>query len=69
MTVNCRAIPKELVASEFFGHVKGAFTRAIEDKKDYFEMADGVTLFLDEVGNLPYDTQVQLLRVLQERQI
>lgn len=65
--VDCGAIPKELANSELFGHVKGAFTGAINDKKGYFELAKGGTLFLDEVGNLPYENQVKLLRALQER--
>lgn len=67
VAVDCGAIPRELVASEFFGHVKGSFTGAIADKIGHFEAANGGTLFLDEVGNLPYDTQIQLLRTLQER--
>ncbi|MEL7589190.1 MAG: sigma-54 dependent transcriptional regulator [Prolixibacteraceae bacterium] len=67
--VDCGAIPKELVASEFFGHIKGSFTGAIADKTGHFESANGGTLFLDEVGNLSYQTQIQLLRVLQERMI
>ncbi len=69
VAIDCGAIPKELVASEFFGHVKGSFTGAIGDKVGSFEAASGGTLFLDEVGNLPYNTQIQLLRVLQERKI
>ena len=69
VAVDCGAIPKELVASEFFGHVKGSFTGAIADKVGNFEAANGGTLFLDEVGNLPYNSQIQLLRVLQERLI
>jgi len=69
VAVDCGAIPKELVASEFFGHVKGSFTGAHEDKTGHFEAANGGTLFLDEVGNLSYNTQIQLLRVLQEREI
>ena len=69
VAVDCGAIPKELVASEFFGHVKGSFTGAISDKIGYFEAANGGTLFLDEIGNLSYDTQIQLLRTLQERLI
>jgi two-component system response regulator HydG len=69
VAVDCGAIPRELVASEFFGHVKGSFTGAISDKIGHFEAANGGTLFLDEVGNLPYDTQIQLLRTLQERKI
>ena len=66
IAVDCGAIPKELVASEFFGHVKGSFTGAIADKIGHFEAANGGTLFLDEVGNLSYSTQIQLLRTLQE---
>lgn len=69
VAVDCGAIPRELAASEFFGHVKGSFTGAVSDKKGAFEAADGGTLFLDEVGNLTYETQVQLLRALQERRI
>jgi two-component system response regulator HydG len=69
IAVDCGAIPKELVASEFFGHVKGSFTGAISDKTGHFEAANGGTLFLDEVGNLSYNTQIQLLRTLQERSI
>ncbi|MBW8332822.1 MAG: sigma-54 dependent transcriptional regulator [Prolixibacteraceae bacterium] len=67
VAVDCGAIPKELVASEFFGHSKGSFTGAIADKIGYFESANGGTLFLDEIGNLSYATQIQLLRTLQER--
>lgn len=69
VAVDCGAIPRELAASEFFGHVKGAFTGALADKTGAFEAANGGTLFLDEVGNLTYETQVQLLRALQERRI
>ena len=69
VAVDCGAIPRELAASEFFGHVKGSFTGALSDKTGAFEAADGGTLFLDEVGNLSYETQVQLLRALQERRI
>ena len=69
VAVDCGAIPRELAASEFFGHVKGSFTGALSDKTGAFEAADGGTLFLDEVGNLTYETQVQLLRALQERRI
>ncbi|WP_163717362.1 sigma-54-dependent transcriptional regulator [Mangrovibacterium lignilyticum] len=69
VAVDCGAIPKELVASEFFGHVKGSFTGAANDKTGYFEAANGGTIFLDEVGNLSYSTQIQLLRVLQERKV
>lgn len=67
IAVNCGGIPKELAASHFFGHAKGAFTGADNDRKGCFEMADGGTLFLDEVGNMPLELQVMLLRVLQER--
>ena len=65
--VDCGAIPKELANSELFGHIKGAFTGAINDKQGYFEQAKGGTIFLDEVGNLPHENQVKLLRALQER--
>ncbi len=67
--LDCGAIPKDVAASEFFGHVKGAFTGADQDKKGAFEMANGGTLFLDEMGNLNYEVQVQLLRALQERKV
>lgn len=67
--LDCGAIPKEVAASEFFGHVKGAYTGAEDDKKGAFEMANGGTLFLDEMGNLSYEVQVQLLRALQERKV
>lgn len=69
IAVDCGAIPKELASSEFFGHIKGSFTGAINDKTGHFEAANGGTLFLDEVGNLSYEVQVQLLRALQERKI
>ena len=69
IAVDCGAIPKEIASSEFFGHVKGSFTGAITDKKGHFEEANGGTIFLDEVGNLSYDNQIQLLRALQERRI
>jgi two-component system response regulator HydG len=69
IAVDCGAISKELASSEFFGHIKGSFTGAIEDKMGNFEAANGGTLFLDEVGNLSYENQIQLLRALQERKI
>ncbi len=65
VAVNCGAIPEGTIDSELFGHEKGAFTGAIESRKGYFEEADGGTIFLDEVGELPLSTQVRLLRVLQ----
>jgi two-component system response regulator HydG len=67
VAVDCGAVPRELAGSEFFGHVRGSFTGAIADKEGYFSLASGGTIFLDEIGNLPYDVQVQLLRVLEER--
>ena len=67
--LDCGAIPRDVAASEFFGHKKGAFTGADVDKRGAFEIANGGTLFLDEVGNLSYEVQVQLLRALQERRI
>lgn len=69
IAVDCGAIPKELAASEFFGHLKGSFTGAINDKIGFFEAANKGTLFLDEIGNLSYENQIQLLRALQERKI
>jgi two-component system response regulator HupR/HoxA len=67
--VNCGAIPRDLVESEFFGHAKGAFTGANQEKKGFFEMAHGGTIFLDEIGEAPPELQVKLLRVIQEGEI
>lgn len=69
VAIDCGALPKDLAASEFFGHIKGSFTGAISDKVGQFELANGGTLFLDEIGNLPYGVQVNLLRAIQERKI
>jgi two-component system response regulator HydG len=69
MAVDCGALSKELAGSELFGHVKGSFTDAINDKQGQFELSNGGTLFLDEIGNLPYETQLKLLRATQERRI
>jgi transcriptional regulator with GAF, ATPase, and Fis domain len=68
VSVNCAAIPRELIASELFGHEKGAFTGATQQRLGRFELANGGTLFLDEVGELPSETQIALLRVLQEHE-
>jgi DNA-binding NtrC family response regulator len=65
VTVNCGAIPEGLIESELFGHEKGSFTSAVESRKGYFEIADGGTIFLDEIGETPLATQVKLLRVLE----
>lgn len=69
VAIDCGALPKDLAGSEFFGHMKGSFTGAFTDKQGQFEAANGGTIFLDEIGNLSYDIQVQLLRAIQERKI
>ena len=69
IAVDCGSLSKELAPSELFGHLKGSFTSAIADKKGVFEQAKGGTVFLDEVGNLPYEVQMQLLRSLQEQKV
>ena len=69
IAIDCGSIPKELAASEFFGHVRGSFTGALNDKTGAFVEANGGTLFLDEIGNLSYEVQIQLLRALQERRV
>lgn len=67
--VNCGAIPADLIESELFGHVKGSFTGATQDRAGLFQSANGGTLFLDEVADLPLDMQVKLLRAIQEKSI
>lgn len=69
IAVDCGSLSRELAPSELFGHLKGSFTSAIADKKGVFEEANGGTVFLDEVGNLPYEVQIQLLRALQEKKV
>jgi two-component system response regulator HydG len=69
IAIDCGALPRELAGSELFGHMKGSFTGAVNDKQGSFELADSGTILLDEVGNLSYENQVNLLRVLQERRI
>jgi transcriptional regulator with GAF, ATPase, and Fis domain len=68
VSVNCAAIPRDLIASELFGHEKGAFTGALQRRLGRFELAEGGSIFLDEIGELPAETQIALLRVLQERE-
>src|SRR5690606_30206684 len=69
VAVDCGVLFAELASSELFGHVKGSFTGALQDKVGQFELANGGTIFLDEIGNLPYDVQIKLLRAIQEKTI
>ncbi|TWV09895.1 sigma-54-dependent Fis family transcriptional regulator [Bacteroidaceae bacterium HV4-6-C5C] len=69
IAIDCGAVPKDLAASEFFGHIKGSFTGALTDKTGALVAADGGTVFLDEIGNLSYEIQIQLLRAIQERKV
>ncbi|HOI88635.1 MAG TPA: sigma-54 dependent transcriptional regulator [Lentimicrobium sp.] len=69
VAIDCGALPRDLAGSELFGHIKGSFTGAIADKQGQFEVANGGTIFLDEIGNLSYEIQIQLLRAIQERKI
>jgi two-component system response regulator HydG len=69
IAIDCGALPKDLSASELFGHVKGSFTSAVSDKTGQFVEANGGTIFLDEIGNLSYEVQIQLLRAIQERKV
>ncbi|AWW29780.1 sigma-54-dependent Fis family transcriptional regulator [Echinicola strongylocentroti] len=69
VAIDCGSLSKELAGSELFGHVKGAFTGALDNKTGHFEMANGGTIFLDEIGNLSYEVQIKLLRAIQERKI